>query len=218
MFVWLGALVILGCNNTAPTPTSTSQSETPTNQTAVSNSNFLTPAAVESTTTSGATIKSYVATITTDKGVIKVRLSDKTPITTGNFIKLTQTNFYDGLTFHRVEPEFVIQGGDPQGNGTGGSDETIKLEIPCTDGTTVVGQVASPSCTPAIPHDRAGTISMARTSDPNSATSQFFITLAPTPFLDRQYAAFGYVVEGLDVVNKIAVGDKMNKVTVEEEK
>lgn len=157
-----------------------------------------------------------IAVIETNKGTIKVELKvDDTPITSGNFIKLAKSGFYNGLTFHRVEPNFVIQGGDPLGNGTGGSDESIDLEIPCTSGDTVIGKVASNDCEPLIPHKK-GTISMARTQDPNSATSQFFITLAPTPFLDRGYASFGYVTEGQDVVDQIAVGDTMTEVTIVE--
>jgi cyclophilin family peptidyl-prolyl cis-trans isomerase len=138
-----------------------------------------------------------IATIETDKGVIKFELfEDKVPITTKNFIELAQSGFYNGLTFHRVEPGFVIQGGDPKGDGTGGSGKTIPLEIH-----------------PDLKHVK-GAVAMARKPDPNSATSQFYITLADTPFLDGNYAVFGKVTEGMDVVESIAVGDKMNKVTI----
>lgn len=136
--------------------------------------------------------------IETNKGIIKFALYEKdAPITTKNFVELVEKKFYDGLTFHRVEPGFVIQGGDPRGDGTGGSGKTIKLEV-----------------SPKLKHDAAGVLSMARTSNPNSATSQFFITLAPTPFLDMQYAVFGRVTEGLDVVKKITVGDVMRTVRI----
>lgn len=138
--------------------------------------------------------------IETDKGTIKAELyTDKAPITTKNFIDLANSGFYNGLTFHRVEPGFVVQTGDPKGDGTGGSDKTIPLEINAD-----------------LKHVK-GALGMARTNDPNSATSQFYITLADTPFLDENYAVFGKVVEGMDVVEKIEVGDKMNKVYISDE-
>ena len=139
------------------------------------------------------------AVITTNKGTIKFTLhEDKAPKTAANFISLAERGFYDGLTFHRVEPGFVIQGGDPAGNGTGGSDEKIKLEIH-----------------PDLRHDRAGTVAMARSSDPNSASSQFYITLDKTSFLDDNYAVFGHVTEGQEVVESIRRGDTMTSVTIE---
>jgi len=137
------------------------------------------------------------ATIETDKGAIKAELYVKqAPITTKNFIDLANSGFYNGLRFHRVELGFVVQGGDPNGDGTGGSGKTIPLEI-----------------NPELKHVK-GALAMARTQDPNSATSQFYITLAETPFLDGQYAVFGKVIQGIDVVGKIKVGDRMNKVTI----
>ncbi|HEX4950174.1 MAG TPA: peptidylprolyl isomerase [Blastocatellia bacterium] len=138
------------------------------------------------------------ATIETNKGTIKFELyEDLAPITTANFIGLAESKFYDGLTFHRVEPNFVIQGGCPQGTGTGSSDKRIPLEV-----------------TPNLKHGEAGAVAMARASDPNSASCQFYITLAPTPFLDMQYAVFGRVTEGMDVVRQIRVGDKMTSVQI----
>src|ERR1041384_3810841 len=105
------------------------------------------------------------ATLETEKGTITFVLhEDKAPATTANFVGLAERGFYDGLTFHRVEPGFVVQGGDPNGNGTGGTGKTIKLEIHKDP-----------------PHDRAGTVAMARSSNPDSASCQFYITLAPTP-------------------------------------
>lgn len=139
-----------------------------------------------------------IAVIETNKGTIKFRLYENdAPNTTGNFITLAGKKFYDGLMFHRVVPEFVIQGGDPKGTGTGSSDKTIKLEV-----------------TPKLKHDAAGVVAMARSSDPDSASCQFYITLAPTPFLDMKYAVFGRVTEGLDVVKKIEVGDTMKTVRI----
>jgi peptidyl-prolyl cis-trans isomerase B (cyclophilin B) len=142
------------------------------------------------------------AVVETNKGTIKFNLYEEdAPITAGNFIELAQKGFYDGLTFHRVEPGFVIQGGDPKGNGTGGSDKTIPLEVK-----------------PNLKHDAAGVVAMARSNNPNSASSQFYITLGPATFLDMQYAVFGRVTAGLDVVQKIVKGDKMTSVKIEEAK
>jgi peptidyl-prolyl cis-trans isomerase B (cyclophilin B) len=139
------------------------------------------------------------AIIETSKGQIKVILNeDLAPITTANFIELAGRKFYDGLKFHRVEKGFVIQGGCPYGTGTGGSGKTIPLEV-----------------TPNLKHGDAGALAMARSTDPNSASSQFYITLAPTDFLDGNYAVFGRVVEGMDVVRQIQVGDVMNRVYVD---
>ena len=138
-------------------------------------------------------------TIETDKGTIKFGLYEEdAPITTANFIKLAESGFYNGLTFHRVEPGFVIQGGCPRGDGTGQSEPMIPLEV-----------------SPQLKHDDAGVVAMARRPDPNSASCQFYITLGKQSFLDGQYAVFGRVTEGLDVVNSIQRGDKMITVTVE---
>lgn len=143
---------------------------------------------------------SRIAVIETNKGTIKCKLEGKdAPITTANFIELAEKGFYNGLSFHRVEPGFVIQGGDPNGNGTGGSGKTIKLEV-----------------SKALLHDREGTLAMARSQNPDSASSQFYITLAPASFLDMNYAVFGYCTEGMDVVKSIRPGDKMTKVTIVE--
>ncbi len=124
--------------------------------------------------------------------VIKLELDEAAaPKTVANFNKLVSEGFYDGLSFHRIIPGFMIQGGDPIGNGTGGSKENI------------VGEFASNGVNNPIKHTR-GVISMARSMDPNSASSQFFIMHADAPHLDGNYAAFGHVVEGLEVVDEIA--------------
>jgi len=117
------------------------------------------------------------------------------PNTVDNFIKLTNKGFYNGLTFHRVVPGFVAQGGDPSGNGTGGPGYNIKAEFNKQS-------------------HKLGTVAMARSTDPDSAGSQFYICLAPQPDLDGQYTVFGQVVEGMDLVMKIAIGDVMKKVTI----
>ena len=126
-----------------------------------------------------------------DYGDIKVELdADTAPVTVTNFVKLAQEGFYDGLTFWRIMDGFMMQGGDPKGNGTGGSGETIK------------GEFSSNGVKNDISHVR-GTISMARSSDPDSASSQFFIVQSDSTFLDSDYAAFGKVTEGMDIVDEI---------------
>ena len=127
-----------------------------------------------------------------DFGTIKLELDEGTaPITVANFIKLAQDGFYDGLTFHRIMDGFMIQGGDPRGNGTGGSSEKIK------------GEFKNNGVDNPISHVK-GVVSMARANDPDSASSQFFITVADATFLDGSYAAFGRVTEGMEVAEKIA--------------
>ncbi len=157
------------------------------------------------------------AIMETQKGTIRVELyAQDAPITVQNFVDLSNRGFYDGLTFHRVEPGFVIQGGDPDGNGTGGSGTRIPLEIWAEgDAAPTVGQVLPKGKTPKIKHDSAGVISMARTSDPNSATSQFFLTLGDASFLDGQYAAFGKT-EDVETIQAIRRGDKILSVTIED--
>ena len=126
-----------------------------------------------------------------DYGTITLELyPDVAPLTVDNFVKLCNEGFYDGLTFHRVMSGFMIQGGDPQGNGTGGSDETIK------------GEFAANGVKNELSHKR-GVISMARAKSPDSASSQFFIVHQDSEFLDGSYAAFGAVTEGIEVVDAI---------------
>lgn len=126
-----------------------------------------------------------------DYGTISLELyADIAPITVSNFAKLVNDGFYDGLTFHRIIEGFMIQGGDPLGNGTGGSDENIK------------GEFAMNGVQNSISHVR-GTISMARSTSYNSASSQFFIMQEDTPSLDGLYAAFGKVTDGIEIVDKI---------------
>ncbi len=134
-----------------------------------------------------------MVTITMDNGEkIKIELyPDIAPITCANFEKLVKEGFYNGLSFHRIIPGFMIQGGCPKGNGTGGPGWTIK------------GEFAANGVKNDLKHTR-GVISMARTAVPDSAGSQFFIMHADAPHLDGQYAAFGKVVEGMDVVDRIA--------------
>ena len=126
-------------------------------------------------------------------GIIEAELNaDIAPITVSNFISLVENKFYDGLTFHRIIKDFMIQGGDPNHNGTGGSDKTIK------------GEFKNNGVTNNLSHKR-GVISMARNSfNMDSASSQFFIIQKDSEYLDGDYAAFGYVTKGMDIVDKIA--------------
>ena len=126
-----------------------------------------------------------------DYGTIKLELDRKAaPITVENFLKLVEEDFYDGLTFHRIVSGFMIQGGDPEGTGMGGSDETIK------------GEFSANGVENSLSHTR-GAISMARSSAMDSASSKFFIVQEDSTFLDGEYAAFGYVTEGIEIVDQI---------------
>ncbi len=140
------------------------------------------------------------ATIETDKGTIKLVLYfDKTPKTCANFEKLAKAGFYDGLKFHRVIPNFMIQGGCPKGDGTGGPGYQFEDEFNAE-----------------LRHDGPGVMSMAN-SGPNSNGSQFFITHVATPWLDNKHTIFGRVTEGQNVVNAIEANDKILKVSVNDE-
>ena len=131
-----------------------------------------------------------------DYGVITVQLDQTVaPVTCANFVELAENGFYDGLTFHRIIKDFMMQGGDPAGNGTGGSENNI------------VGEFDSNGHENGLSHTR-GVISMARSQAPNSASSQFFICHADSDFLDGDYAAFGIVTEGLDVVDAVCENAK----------
>jgi len=136
--------------------------------------------------------------IKTDKGDIKATMyAVKAPVTAANFLNLAKRDYYDGIIFHRVVPNFVIQGGDPTGTGRGGPGYTIENEIH-----------------PDLLHDDAGIFSMARKPQPDTGGSQFFITHNATPHLDGGYSVFGKVTEGQDVVDSIRVGDKINDIEI----
>jgi cyclophilin family peptidyl-prolyl cis-trans isomerase len=148
-----------------------------------------------------------VVLLDTTKGPIKIQLfTSDAPVTAGNFLDLVNRGFYNGLTFHRYEPGFVIQGGDPKGTGTGGfidpdtgRERRIPLEVKKN-----------------LRHDAAGVVAMARSSEPDSASSQFYITLAPATFLDMKYAVFGKVIDGLPAVLELRKGDKINSAKVQQ--
>ena len=138
-----------------------------------------------------------VVTIKTKKGVIQYKFYSKdAPKTVDRMVELIQQGFYNGLTFHRIVPGFVVQGGDPNGNGTGGSGTKLKAEFNSRKHVE-------------------GTVAMARSSDPNSADAQFYICLGTHPHLDNSYTVFGQVIAGQDVVRKLSMGDTMDSVSVE---
>lgn len=193
----LAALVLIGagCASTAPTDSASTEVTTDNQQTA-------TPEPMPSTprTFSGilpeAERTNKIVKIETDKGEIVIELyGDTAPKAVSNFITLIQSGFYNGLTFHRREEGFVIQGGDPNGNGTGGPGYTFEDEL-----------------TDSYAYNR-GIVAMANRGEDTNG-SQFFIMLANVP-LPKKYTIFGNVISGLDVVDQITVGDKMNTVTVE---
>jgi peptidyl-prolyl cis-trans isomerase B (cyclophilin B) len=197
------ALSAFGCSK-APSTGSTNQKDNTKSNSSVS-SNYK----------SKYTGKKPVVTIEMeDGGVIKAELyPDIAPRTVDNFVDLIQKNFYNGLIFHRVIPSFMIQGGDPEGTGAGGS----KVTIP--------GEFKNNGFNNDLKHTR-GVLSMARTQEPNSASSQFFIMVKDSPNLDGDYAAFGKVTQGMDEADKIVnvkrdqsdkplTAQKMKKVTVE---
>ena len=182
MLVFVMLLALCGCNNAFTTAGTTGEQNTtaapttqPTNQKVELDPDLKYYADIE--------IKDY--------GKITVLLEqDDAPITCANFVKLAQSGFYDGLTFHRIMEGFMMQGGDPNGNGTGGSDQTIK------------GEFSANGVDNPLSHTR-GAISMARATPFDSASSQFFIVHEDSTFLDGGYAVFGYVTEGLDVVDAV---------------
>ena len=141
--------------------------------------------------------KQYTATIETNRGTIVLALhAAQTPRTVNNFVCLAEDGFYDGVTFHRVIENFMIQGGDPTGTGRGGPGYQFKDEFD-----------------PKLKHSSAGVLSMAN-AGPNTNGSQFFITHVPTPWLDGKHSVFGKVTKGQDVVNEIRQGDVMLSVKI----
>lgn len=190
----LGAAVITGCGSKTDTPAEAADAPTETTDTedpaAKDQTSGNQPGESEQAETTAGGLH-HVDIEVADYGTISLELDgDTAPISVANFLKLAGDGFYDGLTFHRIISGFMIQGGDPLGNGTGGSDENIK------------GEFSENGVENDISHVR-GVISMARSMDPDSASSQFFIVHEDSTFLDGQYAAFGHVTEGMEVVDQI---------------
>ncbi len=176
----LAALVLSGCSGAGE---QSNAADTQNDQSDTAQSEIQTE--VENVGTHHAEIKIQ------DMGTITVELDgDAAPITVQNFMDLAESGFYNGLTFHRIINGFMMQGGDPNGDGTGGSDQTIK------------GEFAENGVKNDLSHTR-GAISMARAQDMDSASSQFFIVHQDSTYLDGQYACFGYVTDGMDIVDKI---------------
>ncbi len=175
-------LLLAGCSNVTTTAGSTTQTPSTTTTVPGTTQNGLDPNAVY-----------YADIVIQDHGTITIKLEQNAaPITVANFVKLAQSGFYDGLTFHRIVEDFVMQGGDPEGTGYGGSEEKI------------YGEFLANGFNNTLPHTR-GAISMARSSAYNSASSQFFIVLSERyqSSLDGLYACFGYVTDGMDIVDAI---------------
>ena len=193
----LASLALYGCGGSNTIPASQTEDESATDKTDAVQEDAKQEASDTGVITepldNGYSSGIHHATIEVENyGTIKLELNaTNTPITVSNFAQLVNDKFYDGLTFHRVIKGFMIQGGDPAGNGTGGSERNIK------------GEFIENGVKNVIQHKR-GVISMARSNDMNSASSQFFIMHADADHLDGQYAAFGKVTEGMDVVDAIA--------------
>jgi peptidyl-prolyl cis-trans isomerase B (cyclophilin B) len=169
--------------------------------------------------------KATVVMVIGGKSVTMELDGDRAPITAGNFVDLVEKSFYNGLTFHRVEKGFVVQGGDPKGDGTGGyvpkgenSERRIPLEIkikgsPAPSYNQVFEDSKIISQPPELPHKR-GALAMARSQNPDSASSQFYVTLQDVDFLDGKYAVFGKVTKGMEVIDNIKIGDKITSIKI----
>ena len=200
----MAASLIAGCSRKAESPSTATTAQTEdTTKAQTEAQTAAQPTAAGSGTEAGtepvelATGRHHVKITVKDYGTIDVELyADEAPISVTNFLKLAGEGFYDGLTFHRIISGFMIQGGDPLGTGMGGSDEMIK------------GEFAANGVDNPLKHTREA-ISMARSQFPDSGSSQFFIVHQDSPHLDGQYAAFGYVTDGMDVVDKICEDTKV---------
>jgi peptidyl-prolyl cis-trans isomerase B (cyclophilin B) len=212
----LGALILGGCDspNKQQAATSPSTPPAPTGSQVPTSNQFPGLPRLNGKATVVMTVKGKQITIELD--------GNNAPISAGNFVDLVQRKFYDGLTFHRVvrQPQpFVVQGGDPKGNGSGGyipagtsAERRIPLEIKPKGATApVYGQTITD--VPELQHKR-GTIAMARSQSPDSASSQFYFTLADIAFLDGNYAVFGKITQGLELIDTIQQGDKITSAKV----
>ncbi len=182
----LGALLLSGCSTNAQGKETSKETSAPTETTMEQSTEE--ESAIETTVITG---KPKIEIEIKDYGTIKLELdAEQAPITVTNFVNLVNDGFYDGLTFHRIMKDFMMQGGDPLGTGMGGSKETIK------------GEFTKNGVDNKLSNTR-GAIAMARSQDMNSASSQFFIVHQDSLFLDGDYAVFGYVTEGMDVVDAV---------------
>jgi peptidyl-prolyl cis-trans isomerase B (cyclophilin B) len=207
-------------------PTASSKSPAPTATSASPKSSPSPEASLDAALAKYAQLKGAATVeIKLKSGTVKIELDgDNAPLTAGNFADLVKRGLYNGLNFHRVVKEptpFVAQGGDPLGNGTGNFTDPvtsqpryIPLEI-LPDGAKqpVYGEILAPTQKPKLRHNK-GAIAMARSQSPNSASCQFYLALDDIYFLDGSYAVFGYVTEGMDLVEKIQVGDLIESITI----
>ncbi|MEO0308440.1 MAG: peptidylprolyl isomerase [Gloeomargarita sp. GMQP_bins_120] len=227
--VWLLAFVLLwlmGCQANADSPTLPQQ---PSELVTMTSANCNIPPELVQPLRGYPCLngKATVELVVNGQSILLEVNGEDAPITAGNFVDLVQRGFYDNLTFHRVvrEPQpFVVQGGDPKGNGTGGfvdpqtkRERVIPLEIKPEGATQALYGRTFPEQNirqaPKLRH-RRGAVAMARSPNPNSASSQFYITLAETSFLDGNYAVFGYVTKGMEVVDQIQQGDRITRARV----
>ncbi len=226
--VCFGLLTLTGCSAKAEKSVGDSFTETSTEASSGASADATDPAQEGALyTPTYAPTGSEIAVIKTSKGTIKVKLFGKdAPIHVGNFVELAQKGFYDKVKFHRFEPGFVIQGGDPQTSELS-SEQVVKLVNAQKSGTYEDGQpmlgTGGPGYSIKGEFDTAtnpnkhvdGSLAMARSQSPDSGGSQFYFTLGPQSFLDGQYTVFGQTVEGLDVIHKLGVGDEILSVAIE---
>jgi peptidyl-prolyl cis-trans isomerase B (cyclophilin B) len=210
----LGTLILGGCDS----PKQQAANPTPSPSTPTSGSNTTT---ADNQFPGLPRLNGKATVVMTVKGKqIMIELDgNSAPISAGSFVDLVQRKFYDGLTFHRVVNNFVVQGGDPKGDGTGGyiptggtAERRIPLEIKPTGAAAPVYSQPITSV-PQLQHKR-GVIAMARSQSPDTASSQFYFTLADVPYLDGGYAVFGKITQGLEVIDTIKKGDKITSVKV----
>lgn len=224
----LGLMVLTGCSSAAKNPAADTATSTSTEASSGADADAADPAQEGALYTPAyAPTGSEIAIIKTSKGTIKVKLLGKdAPVHVGNFVELAQKGFYDKVKFHRLEPGFVIQGGDPQTSALSG-EQVVELVNAQKSGVYKEGQpmlgTGGPGYSikgefdPANNHNKHvdGSLAMARSQSPDSAGSQFYFTLGPQSFLDGQYTVFGQTIEGLDVIHKLGVGDEILSITIE---
>ncbi len=226
--VCVSLVSLSGCSSTSEKPVGDSVKDTSAETSSGTPADAVDPAQEGALyTPTYAPTGSEIAVIKTSKGTVKVKLFGKdAPIHVGNFVELAQKGFYDKVKFHRLEPGFVIQGGDPQTSELSG-EQVVELVNAQKSGAYENGQpmlgTGGPGYAIKGEFDPAknpnkhvdGSLAMARSQSPDSGGSQFYFTLGPQSFLDGQYTVFGQTVEGLDVVHKLGVGDEILSVTIE---
>jgi peptidyl-prolyl cis-trans isomerase B (cyclophilin B) len=213
----LGALILGGCDSP-----NRQQASTPTTSPAPTSPSTTTPDPTSTQFPGLPRLNGKATVVMTVNGKqITIELDGaNAPISSGNFVDLVQQKFYDGLTFHRVVKNFVVQGGDPKGDGTGGyvprgasGERRIPLEIKTTSSTSPTYSATLKGDQPKLTHER-GAIAMARSGMPDSASSQFYFALESLPVLNGNYAVFGKITQGIEVIDSIKQGDKITSARV----